>query len=67
MMILGIDAHKRTHTIVAVDQQGKKVGQKTVAATSAGHLELLRWAGQFSERRFAVEDCVSRKTPAGAE
>jgi transposase len=57
MMILGIDAHKRTHTVVAVDQQGKKVGQKTVTATSAGHLELLRWAGQFAERRFAVEDC----------
>jgi len=63
MVVLGIDAHKRTHTVVAVDQHGKKVGHKTVAATSEGHLELLRWAGQFGERRFAVEDCrhVSRR------
>jgi transposase len=63
MVVLGIDAHKRTHTVVAVDEHGKKVGQKTVAATPEGHLELLRWAGQFVERRFAVEDCrhVSRR------
>ena len=63
MLVLGIDAHKRTHTVVAVDEHGKEVGHKTVAATSEGHLELLRWAGQFPERRFAVEDCrhVSRR------
>lgn len=40
-MILGIDAHKRTHTVVAVDHHGKKVRHTTVAATSEGHLELL--------------------------
>src|SRR3989304_3255619 len=27
------------------------------APTSAGHLELVRWAGRFPERRFALEDC----------
>lgn len=57
MVVLGIDAHKRTHTVVAVDQHGKKLGQTTVPATSAGHLDLVRWAKQFAERRFAVEDC----------
>jgi transposase len=57
MVVLGIDAHKRTHTAVAVDEQGKRLGSKTVPATSAGNLELVRWADQFGEHTFAVEDC----------
>ncbi|MGH9098528.1 MAG: IS110 family transposase, partial [Acidimicrobiales bacterium] len=57
MVVLGIDAHKRTHTAVAVDEHGRKVGVKTVPATSAGNLELVRWAGEFGKHRFAVEDC----------
>jgi len=35
MVVLGIDAHKRTHTAVAVDENGKKLGARTVPATSA--------------------------------
>ncbi len=57
MVVLGIDAHKRTHTAVAVDEHGKRLGSTTVQATSAGNLELVQWARQFGERRFAVEDC----------
>ena len=58
MMVIGIDAHKRTHTAVAVDAVGAEVGTKTVAATSTGHLELVRWAESLDEeRRFAAEDC----------
>ena len=57
MVVLGIDAHKRTHTAVAVDDHGKRLGSTTVAATSAGNLELVRWASQFGEHTFAVEDC----------
>lgn len=57
MLVLGIDAHKRTHTAVAVDERGRRVDSKTVAATSAGNLELVRWAGQLGEHTFAVEDC----------
>jgi transposase len=57
MLVLGIDAHKRTHTAVAIDEQGKRVGSKTVPATSTGNLELVRWARSFGEHRFAVEDC----------
>ena len=52
MVILGVDSHKRTHTVVAVEATGRKLAEKTVAATSAGHLELVRWAGRFPERRF---------------
>src|SRR3954454_10174822 len=58
MFTFGVDAHKRTHTIVAVDEYGKAVGQTTVGTTSQDHLGLLRWAARFGvERRWAVEDC----------
>ncbi len=57
MVVLGIDADKRTHTVVAVDELGQTVGQTTVPATSAGNLKMIRWSRQFGERRFAVEDC----------
>jgi transposase len=66
MVVVGIDAHKRSHTAVAVDEQGKCLGAKTVATTSQGHLELIRWAEGFGVHRFAVEDCrhLSRRLEA---
>lgn len=57
MVILGIDAHKRTHTIVAADERGQQVATRTFGTATADHLELLRWAEQFPSRRWAVEDC----------
>jgi transposase len=58
MVVIGIDAHKRTHTAVAVDAFGAERGVRTVLATTGGHLELIRWADELgAERRFAVEDC----------
>jgi transposase len=56
MVVIGIDSHKSTHTAVAVDGNGRKVAEKTVAAREAGHLELVRWAARFPERTFALED-----------
>ncbi len=56
MIVIGIDPHKSTHTAVAVEGTGRKLAEKTVAARSAGHLELVRWASRFPERRFALED-----------
>ena len=38
MVTLGTDAHKRSHTIVAVDTAGAEIGSVTVAATTDGHL-----------------------------
>lgn len=68
MVTLGIDAHKRTHTVVAVDELGRQLGQKTTAATTSDdHLEMLRWAERFGEERtWAVEDCrhLSRRLEA---
>src|SRR5688572_12521929 len=58
MVTLGVDAHKRTHTIVAVDETGRALAERTLAATTAGHLDALRWAEQWPSRRWALEDCA---------
>lgn len=57
MVVIGTDSHKRTHTVVAVDSNGRKLAEKTVATTADGHLELVRWARRWRERTWALEDC----------
>ncbi len=59
MVVLGIDAHKRTHTVVAVDEAGRQLGVRVTKATStAAHLDLVRWADRYGpDRSWAVEDC----------
>src|SRR3954466_4912029 len=47
MVILGIDAHKRTHTVVAIDNNGRRLASKTFGTATADHLALLRWADQL--------------------
>jgi transposase len=68
MVVLGIDAHKRTHTVVAVDEAGRQLGVHVTTSTStAAHLELVVWADRFGPgRRWAVEDCrhLSRRLEA---
>jgi transposase len=56
MVVIGSDLHKRSHTLVAVDETGRKLAEKTVSATPAGHLEVRRWASHWPERTFALED-----------
>jgi transposase len=57
MVTIGIDAHKRSHTVVAVDEHGRQLAQRSVGTTSMGHVELVGWAAGFGERRWAVEEC----------
>ncbi len=57
MVVLGTDAHKRSHTVVAVDAAGAEIGSVTVAATPEGHLRLVKWSAQWQQRRWAIEDC----------
>ena len=59
VMVLGVDVHKDTHTVVAVDEVGRANGERTVRATDTGHRQLLDWARrQFpQDRMWAVEDC----------
>ena len=66
MATLGTDAHKKSHTIVAVDTAGAEIGSLTVAATGDGHLCGVGWAGQYDDRQWAIEDCrqLSRRLEA---
>jgi transposase len=66
MVTLGGDCHKRTHTLVAVDDNGQQLGAKTVSAVQAGHMEALDWACQWTERRWALENVrhLSRRLEA---
>jgi transposase len=59
MVVVGADVHKRTHTFVAVDGVGKKLGEKVVSATCSGHHQALRWARERfgAEVVWAIEDC----------
>ena len=59
MVTLGVDAHKRTHTIVAVDDQGRQLAVTTVGTHTKDHLGLLRWAEKLGggDLRWAIEDC----------
>jgi transposase len=59
MVVVGADVHKRTHTFVAIDDVGRKLGHKTVKASSVGHLEAIMWAReQFgTELLWGIEDC----------
>jgi transposase len=69
VVVVGIDVHKGTHTAVAVDEAGRRLGpERTVRATNAGHRQLVRWAGGVRRQvavqagpgvrvEFAVEDC----------
>src|SRR5206468_11578695 len=57
LVVLGVDAHKRTHTVVATDAVGRRLAETTVDATIDGHLLALEWASRWPSRKWAVEDC----------
>ena len=59
MVVVGADVHKHTHTFVAVDEVGRKLGEKGVAANSAGHAEAVMWARERfgADVVWAIEDC----------
>ncbi|MCW7945694.1 transposase [Streptomyces hygroscopicus] len=55
MIIIGIDPHKSSHTAVAVDAAGHKIGQRRFVVNSGTFGRLLHWCAQRPGRRFAVE------------
>ena len=59
MIVLGADAHKRSHTIAAVSAAtGELLGEQTVQVGARGFAALLGWArGLGGERVWAIEDC----------
>ncbi|MGK8486815.1 IS110 family transposase [Nocardia asiatica] len=56
-VVIGVDAHKRTHTLVAADPVGRRLAEKTIGTTSEDHLKAVEWAAQWPGARFALEDC----------
>jgi transposase len=59
MIVIGVDAHKRTHTLVALDAvTGIIRSEATVQASDDGALSVLRFAAAVDgERVWALEDC----------
>src|SRR6188472_3805496 len=59
MIVLGADAHKRSHTIAAVSATtGELLGEQTVQSGAKGSAALLGWARALgAERVWALEDC----------
>lgn len=60
-VVIGVDAHRGSHTLVAVDEQGRKLAQKTIATTSEAHAGAVRWvrARLGTDVLWGVEDCRS--------
>ncbi len=66
MIVIGVDAHKRTHTLLVLDAgTGAGRGEITIPASDDGVLDALRFAvGLDDDRVWAVEDC--RHVTAGS-
>ena len=68
VIVIGVDAHKETHTAVAVEEgTGRLLGELTVEAREPGLVKLMRFAEQHTDggRIWAVEDCRhARPCPA---
>lgn len=63
-VVIGADTHKATHTFVGVDSGGRKLAEKTVAATTDGHLQALNWARDTftGQLVWGIEDCRNLST-----
>jgi transposase len=65
MIVIGVDTHKGSHALSAVDEgTGRVRGSREIKADDAGHRAAVRWArGLDRERVWAIEDCrhVSRR------
>jgi len=57
-MELGVDTHKRSHVLVALDGEGRQRGTRTIANTPEGWAEALAWARgkQQQQRRWGIEN-----------
>jgi transposase len=56
-MYIGVDTHKKTHPLVAIDAQGQTCGTHTVANTPSGWAAALRWARDLAgARSWGIEN-----------
>jgi transposase len=60
MISIGVDAHKRVHAAVAVDDAGREVGQWQGPNSESGWSRLATWSGQFgAPRTWGIEGAWS--------
>ena len=56
MVTIGIDTHKATLAVSAIDATGRETGARTFSNDRQGHVGILRWAqARGAERRFGSE------------
>jgi transposase len=55
VITIGIDPHKASHTAVALDPEGRVLGELRAGATRTTTERLLRWAERWPDRIWAVE------------
>ncbi len=46
-MYVGVDTHRKTHTLVAIDEHGRAYGSRTIANTPEGWAAALEWRRSF--------------------
>ena len=64
-MIIGVDPHETSHTATAVDAAtNMPVSSLRVDASVAGYRQLLGWARQFGERRWAGREVDPLRSPS---
>lgn len=56
-VVIGMDPHKRSVTIEVITGTELVVAKHRFATTAAGFTQLLRYAGQWPDRLWAVEGC----------
>jgi transposase len=59
MIVIGVDTHKHSHALAAVDEgTGRVRGSREIKAEQTGHLAAVRWARELDDERvWAIEDC----------
>lgn len=55
MTIIGVDPHLGSHTAVALDRKGKRLGAFTFDNTTVGLSEFQGWLSGYEVERCAIE------------
>lgn len=59
-MYVGVDTHKKTHVLVAIDAQGQMCGSQSVANTPQGWVTALQWGRDYGGAcRWGIENSGS--------
>jgi transposase len=63
VITIGIDPHKSSLTIVAVDSAGKSLGHRRLLVNAGTLSQLTAWVAAWPARRFAVEGAYGLGRP----